>query len=138
MPLDRILTHTLKHRWNVRESSGPSAFARGIPGLKSETWGTHLLSRRFSHLPAVLTFGGGSLRALTDLRSDISSSVRATLRNQQQFSRRLPSLQFDMRLPRIGQWIDVLHADLQLPGIHCCQHLFSTRHQLFPRVYVVF
>ena len=35
MPLDRILTHT--------ENSVPPAFAWRIPGLKSETWGTHQL-----------------------------------------------------------------------------------------------
>ena len=43
MPLDRILTDTLRPRWNVRENSGPPAFAWRIPGLKSETWGTHRL-----------------------------------------------------------------------------------------------
>ena len=34
---------TLKPRWNVPENSGPPAFAWRIPGLKSETWGTHHL-----------------------------------------------------------------------------------------------
>jgi hypothetical protein len=43
MPLDRILTHTLKPRWNVCENSGPPAFVWRIPGLKNETWGTHHL-----------------------------------------------------------------------------------------------
>ena len=32
-----------KARWNVRENSVPPAFAWRIPGLKSETWGTHPL-----------------------------------------------------------------------------------------------
>ena len=43
MPLDRILAHTLKPRCNVRDTPGPPAFAWRIPGLKSETWGTHHL-----------------------------------------------------------------------------------------------
>ena len=52
MPLDRILTHT--------ENSVPPAFAWRIPGLKSETWGTHQLiqevltsrAQKGAHTPA--------------------------------------------------------------------------------------
>ncbi len=121
----------------MRENSGPPAFASRIPGLKSETWGTHLFQEVLTSSGCV-TFAGFAPFSWGFEGQETKRARLSTLRNQQQFSRRLASLKFDMRLPRIGQWIDVLHADLQLPGIHCCQHLFSTRHQLFPRVYVVF
>ena len=68
MPLDRILTHTLKPRWNARENSGPPAFAWRIPGLKSETWGT----------PSSYPEGSHTDSDLLGLRGYFSSELKST------------------------------------------------------------
>ena len=48
---------TLKPGWNVRENSDPPAFAWRIPGLKSETWGTHhLIQEVLTQTPSALGY----------------------------------------------------------------------------------
>ena len=58
MPLDRILTHT--------KNPGPPASAWRIPGLKSETWGTHHLIQTV--LTQTLRAGVPTEAQATDLR----------------------------------------------------------------------
>jgi hypothetical protein len=49
MPLDLILTHTLRPRWNVRENSDPPAFAWGSQVSKARPGAPIILTKGFSH-----------------------------------------------------------------------------------------